>query len=40
MAEDDNDRMFKQIKNIVGFWFAAVIFTVVVLIIYAVDYYW
>tara|TARA_Y100001001_G_scaffold142344_1_gene146967 strand:+ start:98 stop:220 length:123 start_codon:yes stop_codon:yes gene_type:complete len=40
MAEDDNDRMFKLIKNIVGYWFAAVIFTVVVLIIYAVDYYW
>ena len=39
MAEDDNDRMFKLIKNI-GYWFAAVIFTVVVLIIYAVDYYW
>ena len=40
MAEDDNDRMFKLIKSIVGYWFAALIFTVVVLIIYAVDYYW
>ena len=40
MAEDDDDWMFKLIKNIVGYSFAAVIFTVVVLIIYAVDYYW
>ena len=40
MAEDDNDRMFKLIKNIVGYSFAAVIFTVVVLISYYVDHYW
>ena len=40
MAEDDNDRMFKLTKSIVGYWLAVVIFTVVVLIIYAVDHYW
>ena len=40
MAKDDNGRMFKLTKYIVGYWLAVVICTVVVLIIYAVDYYW